>query len=175
MYFIIDLCKIVTFSSPAQDTCLEYNFLVWTKGISYQPIHFSIFLLTWESPTSLISPRLLSMYFPIQWNIFPISSVQVIPSFSWVNFTSPERSSVSQQVNASNFDVTFKAKKYVDSCFIYTLFFEEVMLWKVFEVAIKEILKSFFSIPQIIFTGCFTQCKPVVLHCSDEHSIEVKV
>ncbi len=49
------------------------------------------------------------------------------------------------------------------------------MLRKVFEIALKEVLKLFFSNPQIIFTGCFTQCKPVVLHWADERSIEVKV
>ncbi len=66
-------------------------------------------------------------------------------------------------------------EKYVVTCFLYTLFYEEVMLWKVFEIGINEILKLFFSISQITFTGCFTQCKHVVLRWSDEHSIQVWV
>ena len=66
-------------------------------------------------------------------------------------------------------------KKYVVTWFIYTKFYLEVILWKACKVTRNEIFKSYLSTPQIIFTGCFTQCKLVVLRWSDEHSIEVKV
>ncbi len=66
-------------------------------------------------------------------------------------------------------------EKYVITCFLYTLFYAEVILWKVFEMSVNEILKLFFGISQITFTGCFTQCKHVVLRWSDEHSIQVWV
>ncbi len=43
-----------------------------------------------------------------------------------------------------------------------------------YKMTINKILKLFFSSLQIIFTGCFTQCQPVLLCCSGEHSIVVK-
>ena len=65
-------------------------------------------------------------------------------------------------------------KKYVINRFIDEKIYEEVILRKACDITRNEILKLYFSTPQIIFTGCFTQCKLVVLRWSDEHSIVVK-
>ncbi len=55
-----------------------------------------------------VGQRLVKCYLK-QCHIFPISAVQVIPSFSQANLSSPQRSTVSQQVNKFNFNAMFNA------------------------------------------------------------------